>query len=470
MADPNPTPPPQQGSEPARDMSQYIRTYAKDIAELTNQPVPITPPPPPKEKVVLPEVDPSTVNHPGGAIKDFTQETIALTKEDSAGIFARPQAPPPPPPSPPQPSDTEKREEVLARLRQKIAAHQAQAPVPPPPVIPPPPPLPTPIPVPEPTFSPFPPVPPKPAPEPSPAPIPQLGVVPADAGPSPLHTYTSDFADRIDEKQASKFSVLAADSDAGIRTIAGVKKRSGMLSVVLAVLLIIVGMGGLFAAYRFMSIGEEPEVALGVPSLILADEKMELRGPNYRQDLVDAASQPLVEGNILITYVTAASTTPLGLQSAPQPGGALIRLLNLGAPDIIFRNVDLSSTVGVVAAEGETTPFFIFRVNSYERTFAGMLAWESRMLADLDSLYPPYPAPVSELATTTAASSVVQPPASSFFIDEIVSNIDVRMIKNGSGRTLILYGYSDKETLIIARNEAAFTTLVARLNATRGGE
>lgn len=439
-------------------MSQYIRTYAKDVAELTNQPMPVTPkpppPPPPPVEEPLPKKDKGPINK----LETLPQEALPELppKEEGSLIFPRPQTVPLQG-TPSEPNDAEKREEVLARLRQKVAEHQEQAPPPPPPI-------------PQPIFSPFPPAPPKPqAPEPSPPPpIPPIGVVPMDTGPAPLHTYTSDFADRIDEKQASKFTVLAADSDTGVRTTTSVKKKSTVLPVVLAVLLIIVGIGGLFAAYRFMSTGEETNVALGVPSLILADEKMELDGPNYRQDLADAASQPLVDGNILITYVTAASTTTLGLQSAPQPGGALIRLLNLGAPDIIFRNVDLSSTVGVVAAQAEASPFFIFRVNSYERTFAGMLAWESSMLADLEPLYPQYPAPVSDLVATTTVS--IPPTASAFFVDDIVSNIDVRALRDSEGRTLLLYGYSDKETLLIARNEAAFTTLVARLNATRGGQ
>lgn len=305
--------------------------------------------------------------------------------------------------------------------------------------------------------------------------MPSIGVVPLDAAAAPLHTYTSDFADRIDRQQASTFSVLAAQSDAGLRTTTRVtpSRRRGIVPVILAVLLIMVGIGGIYAAYRYMSSGEKTEVTLGVPSLIFADEKMELLGPNYRQDLANAAAQPLVEGNILITYVTVASSTPLGLKPAPQPGGALIRLLNLGAPDILLRNVDVSSTVGVVSAGGQTSPFFVLRVNSYERTFAGMLGWETRMLSDLQPLYPQFELPPAPVATNTGTSTVQVPslvalPAAEGFTDAIVSNIDVRALKDGAGRTLLLYGYGDKETLIIARDEAAFAMLVARLAATQG--
>lgn len=530
MADPASNQNPQSSDAPAapRDMSQYIRTFAKDVAQATNQPAPAIPkspsPPPaptPVDDVTLPEVDASPVNHPDGVAKEFPQEEVTLSKEDSAGIFAKQSDEFVPfVPAPIESDELRRREEVLARLRAKIASPTSSTPpappIPPPAFVAPPPQPPTPsaptppapivrpspppvppyvpsyvppapqVPAPPPVappvytpppaqFSPFPPTPPQLAPvQPAPSPMPSIGVVPLDSSASPLHTYTSDFADRIDRQQASTFSVLAAQSDAGFRTTTTVapSRRRNLIPVVLAVLLILVGIGGVYAAYRFVSTGEKTEVTLGVPSLIFADEKMELPGPDYRQDLANAAAQPLVEGNILITYVTAASSTPLGLKSAPQPGGALIRLLNLGAPDILLRNVDVSSTVGIVSAGEQTSPFFILRVNSYERTFAGMLGWENRMLSDLQPFYPQYevpiPEPVVTATSTTQVSSLVALPSAEGFIDAVVSNIDVRVLKDGAGRTLLLYGYSDKETLIIVRDEAAFTTLVARLAATQG--
>lgn len=274
-------------------------------------------------------------------------------------------------------------------------------------------------------------------------------------------------------ERASPITVVAAQQDQGTRTRRTPAKRRGLVPAVLAVLLIVLGGGGLYAAINYADLGSSKEETLGVPSLILADEKMELQGPDYRRELADAANQPLVEGNILVTYVTSASTTKTGLLNAPQPGGALIRLLNLGAPDILMRNVDLASTVGVVSTGEEAHPFFILRVNSFERTFAGMLGWESTMFDDLNPLYPLHmqvaePQPVE----TTGTSTPILPPmplnnAPQGFTDDVIANRDVRVLRDGAGRTLLLYGYSDKETLVIARDELAFATLVARLTATQ---
>ena len=127
--------------------------------------------------------------------------------------------------------------------------------------------------------------------------------------------------------------------------------------------------------------------------------------------------------------------------------------------------------VGIVHAGTETRPFFILRVDSYERTFAGMLAWEPSMLSDLQSLYPLYPAstPQNNSANTTGTSTQIFIPAiapnapANQFVDEIVANHSARALKDSSGNTIIIYGYADKETLIISRDEAAFTLLLQRL-------
>ena len=111
-------------------------------------------------------------------------------------------------------------------------------------------------------------------------------------------------------------------------------------------------------------------------------------------------------------------------------------------------------------AGAESRAFFIMKVSSYERTFAGMLEWEPRMLADLELLYPPH----ANESTGTSTPAVTALPS---FSDEIVSNRDVRVLRDSVGRSLILYGYRDKETLIVARDEAAFAELLERLSTSR---
>jgi hypothetical protein len=122
--------------------------------------------------------------------------------------------------------------------------------------------------------------------------------------------------------------------------------------------------------------------------------------------------------------------------------------------------------VGVVQAGTQTAPFFVLRVLSYERTYAAMLAWEPTMLEDLSPLYPNYPnAPTSDTSTSTITTSGIDTSSEpqQQFVDEIVDNQSVRALKDMSGRTILLYGYADRQTLIIARDEAAFQLLLSKL-------
>lgn len=328
-----------------------------------------------------------------------------------------------------------------------------------------------------------------PAPPPPP-PIPlKPKTPPVEVGPSPLHTYTSDFSDRIDTKQASAFSVLAAQSDAGDSTtpapVAAAKKKRNLLIPIASVVLILVGAGAAFGAYRYVATHSIVAITASIPSLVFADDRAALtgEGPQLLQALAASAATSLPQGQVRVVYLTEASTTPDGGQTTVAlSGGRLIGALQLSAPDILLRNIATESTVGIVHAGPETRAFFIMKVLSYERTFAGMLQWESMMANSLAVLYPPYPtpqaSPVTSATTTktvngkkvTVAPNVASTPTVTVlphFVDEVASNHDVRALKDSEGRTILLYGYKDKETLVIARNEAAFAELLNRLSATK---
>lgn len=317
------------------------------------------------------------------------------------------------------------------------------------------------------------------------APLQAPAYVPDKDSPSPIHTYTSDFSDRIDTKQASTFSVLAAQADAGGLKQSTKKSHKGALIVAFGILLLVVGGVGAYAAYRYVATHSTVPIIPTVSSLVFADEREALTGEGalLMQALVDSSGKNLDQGHVRVVYLTQASTTADNQNiTLALPGGRLVGALQLAAPDILIRNIAPESTVGIVHAGDETRTFFILRVLSYERTFAGMLSWESTMEQTLAPLYPSYPVPAipaptiatttkiikgkSVISTTTieAVAPVYQAP---HFVDEVASNHDVRALKDGTGKTILLYGYRDKETLIIARDEAAFGELSNRLSATK---
>jgi hypothetical protein len=151
---------------------------------------------------------------------------------------------------------------------------------------------------------------------------------------------------------------------------------------------------------------------------------------------------------------------------------------------------------GVIHIGGTQSPFFILSVASYSDTFAGMLAWEPLMPLYLTELFPPYPipqTPVATVSTTTVSTSspqattekrastktattstsslqVVTPPALApvvRFFDTTIANHDARVYRDSARRIILVYGYWNNTTLIIARDDAAFTELITRLATAR---
>lgn len=302
------------------------------------------------------------------------------------------------------------------------------------------------------------------------------------ASPAPMHTYSSDFAGRIDERGASTFSVLAAEQDAGTTAPAApAPKRGGgkmVLAILSGILLIALGAGGVYATYRFvMTMRDTPVASFTLPTTVHADEFRELRetGPALLIEIAGLTEEAIVPGNVLVTYVNVERTDENGVTTTGPAGAAtLLRSAQVPAPDIFLRNLAEESSAGVISVGVSRTPFFALRVDSYERTYAGMLTWEPLMARDLGMLYPLYesaPAPEPEVATSTATSTVaLEAPLSpgvalTRFADAIVANRDVRILRDTNGKALIVYGYADKRTLLIARDEAAFATLLERVKA-----
>ena len=490
-----------------------MRTYAKDFAALSGQapetaahvaPAPTSRPEPTKQNqtstedgVTVTEFDSSPVNHKDGvSSKDFAQEVVDLKDSDSDGIFQGqktasdavaaavssmplmpqgsiaavpqvPQEPTGPIPSPvptesvsiptplPQAESEPDRQAILARLRAKVSAEravQATAPAT----------TEAPIRAAAPDFS-HTPEPVLPIPQVSKEPLPASAAKTVSDSSSPLHTYSSDFADHIDAAGGTTFSVLAAQSDAG-QTPKRVRPKRSFAPLLAGAAMLLIGIGAVVGAYVFTKQGSVISTTTNVPSVIPYDESVEVKGTGQAlmQAISDVAQGGSIQGNVVVTYVTLATSTGTGI---PQPGGELIQDLGLTAPSILMRNINTSSTVGIVRAGSESRPFMILKVNSYERTFAGMLAWEPAMAQDLATFYPSY-ADSGSLSTSTSSSSpAVNGPAPTTFTDAVVSNYDVRVLRDSAGRSRMLYGYRGKDTLIIARDEASFTTLVSRLSS-----
>lgn len=270
--------------------------------------------------------------------------------------------------------------------------------------------------------------------------------------PSPLQTYTSDFSDRLKQTKASTASVIAAEQDAKrgpVRPDVPEPQKGGAVTVIAGILLLALGAGGAYFAYTRYATNIAPIIlAPAVTTPLFVDDRQEVAGTGVTllHSIVQSISRPLAPGAVRLLYLTSTTTPP-----------SVFSALELPAPDILLRNLnDTWSIAGLINVADSQSFFFILSAASYSDTFAGMLTWERVMLRDLSTLFPSHPS----AATTTPIFTV-------FFHDEVVSNHDVRVYRDSSGRSVVLYGYWNATTLVIARDPAAFAEILSRLATSR---
>ncbi|MBI4088852.1 hypothetical protein HY415_02025 [Candidatus Kaiserbacteria bacterium] len=310
------------------------------------------------------------------------------------------------------------------------------------------------------------------------APPPVAAPVPAPPQNPPLQTYSNDFRERMKETRASTATILAAEQDSLPRPAhIGARKPShiGLPYIIAGVVLLIASTAGAYVAYRYYTKTTEPVAsAPAIPTPIFVDEREEISGtgPALLQAITASVQRPLSAGAIRLLY--AANTDSTQTTSSV----TIFSALPLSAPDILLRNVNASgSMVGVVNISGFQSPFFILSVSSYSNAFSGMLLWEPLMPIYLAELFPSSALSSGEqtASSTAATTTVVANSTSSLqstatpapfavtFVDATVVNHDVRVYRDASGRDVLVYGFWNQATLVIARDAAAFTEILGRL-------
>jgi hypothetical protein len=284
---------------------------------------------------------------------------------------------------------------------------------------------------------------------------------------APIETYSGDFLQMVKETHASTATVLAAEQDKAQKWVPQAtpeKSRGNLLYIIAGVVLLIAGSTGAYVAYtRYLSAIVPIVPLLGVSAPIFVDEREQVSGSGtvLLKAIETSVARPLASNAVRLLYSTNATAD-------------IFSSLFVGAPDILLRNVNAGgSMAGIVNAGGSKSVFFILSVSAYGNTFSGMLSWEKSMPRDFGALWGAYPSTSSSVTTsqattttkTTATTTVSRTQLS--FHDEVVANHDARVYRDSAGRSVLLYGYWNQTTLVIARDPAAFAEILQRLATSR---
>lgn len=116
------------------------------------------------------------------------------------------------------------------------------------------------------------------------------------------------------------------------------------------------------------------------------------------------------------------------------PTGEIVRALSLRANEQFLNNI---SGINLGAYNG--VPFIILRVQNFDTAFGGILDVEDRIGEDLSGLF-----------GTTGMNG---------FVDDVIKNHDVRIMKRETGEEIITYGFVNRNTIIITGNSNAFASI-----------
>src|SRR3990167_8881303 len=130
-----------------------------------------------------------------------------------------------------------------------------------------------------------------------------------------------------------------------------------------------------------------------------------------------------------------------------------------------IRSLETVFMLGIHILRSGNQPFLILKTNFYENSFAGMLQWENNIKEDLASLFNISDINTEKIfqkdETNTVIFSIMT------FNDAVIKNKDARILKNENDKTLLIYSFLDKNTIVITNNENTFNEVFTRFNSSR---
>ncbi len=289
-----------------------------------------------------------------------------------------------------------------------------------------------------------------------------------------LHTLKDDLQTVVRDKKISFIRAAALEQqklhrDAPAETKAqpaarGSKRTVGV--IVLAALLILLG-GAALAAVLAIEKRQGEDGTSGTlrnnDSLLFAEQTAGFpiagQKPDDLKRIVAQARAPsgMALGSIVRLVPLITEETPDGTIDRPATLQEFLTAIGAHAPDELIRAVHPDFFFGVHAVD-ENAPLMVLTVDSYEHAFAGMLAWEKTMNADLAPIFTPLPAQRIDERGLLAERS---------FVDAIMRNYDVRALKDDAGEIQLYYSFPTRGILIIAESPYSFTEALSRLRADR---
>jgi hypothetical protein len=291
-----------------------------------------------------------------------------------------------------------------------------------------------------------------------------------------VRTFQDDMQSAIQSNHLSSINIALAENQKMQKEIRngtvspegnneGGSYSKGKVIIFISIILIIAAIGGISAVYFLKNKSAAPVAKTQeLPSIITTEYKDEINTTGLtKNQLISTLSGKLNDIEIPVNklynaYLTTGTSSTRRLITAAE----FVKLSGLKMPDQIRRTLQPDFMVGTYSF-GKDLPFIIFKTSYFENTFAGMLVWEKDLESDFRLLFK-----LEGYENGGGLVAALTPTVSKKFIDAVITNKDVRLIKDSTGNTELLYAILDKETIIITVNEQAFKEIINRLNNEKG--
>ena len=285
-----------------------------------------------------------------------------------------------------------------------------------------------------------------------------------------VHTFKDDVQNIVRDKKISLVRAASMEQDRHAHLEPaqsdGAQQRQKRTAGVLfaTALLVVLGAAALFGVFIIINNNAGTARSQNDSSLVFAEQSaaLSITGtvPSSLKAVIAQARQSSTGSIGSITHVIPTVTTN-PVEGTPVTRAAttleFFQSLGVHAPDELLSALSGEFFFGVHTVD-TNAPFFVIPVISYSHAFAGMLAWESNIDADLSPIFP------AISGTVVDANGI---PSRRLFQDGIMRNFDVRTLKNDAGETVIYYSFPSPALLVIAQSPYTFTEVLSRLQSAR---
>ena len=289
-----------------------------------------------------------------------------------------------------------------------------------------------------------------------------------------VRTYREDILEAVQKQKTSLTSAVAAEErrrtsvSKFAEQVAAEKIDYRKLALVGGgVLLIILGVGLL--GYFFL-VYEPPQVVIEeeIPSLVFAEarENIDITGKDSRDILQTLGERRRSVSLSLgqIEHLNLTVTEPATNKSRTTTSDEFLKSIGARVSDSFVRSLSPEYMLGIHVFN-RNQPFLIFKSQSYQHSFAGMLAWEESIYNDMLTFMGRAAVTPLEIPKNPLTGENI--PLTTTFEDRVVQNIDTRALLNEVGDIELLYAFPNQQTLVITTNEHTLTEIITRLNTVR---